>query len=140
MRHAIRRLLPVALLVGALVLAGSAPAGATASNGFSSTYAFDYIVWGDNHFHITGDGTVTVTLHGTSGPSRPVDIKIERETCGVFGCHWKENYVGGTCTRTLYVGATTTCSFRPVNDGKAHRIVMSKRRDGDELRGTVRAR
>ena len=69
--------------------------------------------------------------------TRAVDIKIERETCGTFGCHWKENYVGGTCTRNRYRGGTAPCNFSPGNNSKAHRIVMSKRNDQVTIKGKV---
>jgi hypothetical protein len=126
------------LVAGALLLTNPVTAGATAASGFTSTYNFDYILWGETHFHVTGNGRVTVALRGTSGPSYSVTVKIERETCGLWGCHWRENYVGGTCTRTLFVGTSTTCSFNPGNNSKAHRIVMTKRNDGVTIKGSVK--
>jgi hypothetical protein len=112
-------------------------ASASANPAFNSTYDFDSNLYGSHTFTVGGDGKVTVTLQGTYGPAEKVDITVEIQTCGFFGCNWDGATVGGDCVRDLYVGGTATCNFVTGNSNNLHRIDMSKGTYGTYIQGNV---
>jgi hypothetical protein len=134
-----RPLIVVFATVVAMLLLPGTPAEAAASPGFRSTYDFDYRLYGSSHFRVRSSASVKVTLSPSSGPARSVAIQIQRQVCGVFGCHWhaNEGFVGGTCQRTLKTGSVSTCNFTPSKNEQLHRVVMTKANDYSKLTGRV---
>jgi hypothetical protein len=115
---------------------GTAPAGALASPGFSSTYNMKVGFDGASRFTITGDGYVRVSITQTEGAATRTTIKVDREICGLWGCSWG-NYVGGSCERDMYTGRTATCNFNIGNSTRKHRLWFGKANDGQRVKGTV---
>ncbi|MEI7779500.1 MAG: hypothetical protein WCJ42_08720 [Actinomycetes bacterium] len=136
----VRKGLAIAAGVVALVAGQAAGAYANTNPQFNSTYDLSAQLFGATHFTVVGNGTVTVTLTGTYGPSETLNVTIEEQTCGFFGCNWDGVTVGGTCSRVMYVGRVATCYFQAVVNNVLHRLDMTKATDGQEIKGTVQVR
>ena len=125
-----RRLLTglFALLMTATL--GIVPAQASTSPSFTSNWSATKFVEGSTTFtvHTSAKATIKV-VHDKPSYINPayVTIEIQRQTCGSFGCSWKDQddaWVGGSCT--VAAGATKTCTFTPPISNRLHRVVISK--------------
>lgn len=129
----------VLLVSGVLLGTNIGVAGASTNPGpVNTTYNFSANLYGSTHFTVYGGSGVRFEMKGTYGPSEIVDITVEVQTCGFLGCHWNGATVGGTCTRTLFVGGDAVCNFSGApNSNELHRIDMSKRTDGFTIKGNA---
>lgn len=126
------------MIIAALMSFGGI-AFATPTKVFTSDYSMKYKIYGDTTFGIKTDRKVHVRIDQVSGPSEAYQIRIERQTCGAFGCHWKGEFVGTQCSRTISTTTPKECNFVAAeNSSELHRIVMWKPDDGKYVSGTVK--
>lgn len=118
-----------AILVATTALA-ALPAQAASSPSFTSSWEAQAQVWGDTHFTVHSSPSVNIlATHYNPGYPNPahVTIRIQRQTCGTFGCSWRDQtdaWVGGSCT--VYAGTTRSCNLNPPISNRLHRVVITK--------------
>lgn len=101
----------------------------------NSSYYFDTNLYGATQFTVYGTSGVQLQLAPNYGPTESVDMVVEVQTCGFFGCNWNGQTIGGTCTRTLYNGGYATCNWSVPASNVLHRIDFTKAYDGHYIGG-----
>jgi|GEM_PF-1334921 len=103
----------------------------------NSSYYFDTNLYGATYFTVYGTSGVQLQIYPNYGPTESVNMVVEIQTCGFFGCNWNGQTVGTTCTRTLYNGGYAVCNWSVPASTVLHRIDFSKTFDGNYIGGNV---
>jgi hypothetical protein len=108
----------------------------------NTSYYFNTNLYGATHFTVyngssSGNGSVTLQMWGSSGPTEYVKIDVEIQTCGFFGCNWDGKTVGGDCYRYLYNGGYAECDWSVPISNTLHRIDFHKATDGYYIAGSA---
>lgn len=117
-----------------LLWTGQAPAYAKASVKVTGAwFRIDYGVFTSTRFTVSGDGKVTVTSRASGGGN--YFIQVSRENCGTFGC---SGYRLVGAKKSLKAdGVTRTFTLTPGNNGRNHKLWISKPDNGRKIQGTV---
>jgi hypothetical protein len=134
----------LAAIVGlaGIMLGIAGPALASTNPAFTSTFYYSVRLEGATHFTTPTAGVrayVTVNPTGPYSDNYPIYVRVEVQTCGIWGCHWHGQYVGGTCTITpsSTVYAQKDCYFSAPASSQLHRLVFTKANNGEYYSGSV---